>query len=114
MSGNLGIGVIAFGASAAKVLGMGAGTAPTTFPANMFQMWAEDIAAGNCAPHFATESGKVIKLYQQGNIASAKVDYGTGDLDTEAEIIAAINAANGKLNSVLTIIQNLGLMAAPA
>ena len=110
---NLVLGDAAPGTSAEKVFAISSGTAPSTFPADMAQMCVTDQAAGNAAFHFYTELGQIIKLYQQANIAAAKTDYGVGDLDSEAEIIAAINAANTKLNSILTILQNNGLMAAP-
>lgn len=48
---------------------------------------------------------------QASAIAAAKVDYTTGDLDTEAEIIAALNAANVKLNSALTALAGVGIIA---
>jgi len=38
--GNVGIGVTTFGTAAVKVLGLGDGTAPTTNPANMIQLYA--------------------------------------------------------------------------
>jgi hypothetical protein len=55
---NLSIGNIALGTSAAKVLGFEAGTAPTTAPANIGQMWVEDIngAAGYAGLHKMTET----------------------------------------------------------
>ena len=40
-SGNLGVGVTAFGTSAAKVIGMANATAPTTSPAGMGQLYVE-------------------------------------------------------------------------
>ncbi len=40
-SGNVGIGATAFGTSAAKVLGLGNATAPTTSPASMGQLYVE-------------------------------------------------------------------------
>jgi len=40
-SGNVGIGVTAFGTSAAKVIGMANATAPTTSPAGMGQLYVE-------------------------------------------------------------------------
>ena len=40
-SGNVGIGVSAFGTSAAKVLGLANATAPTTSPAGMGQLYVE-------------------------------------------------------------------------
>ena len=56
--GNVGLGITAFGTSAAKVLGIGTGTAPTTAPADMAQMWVEDInaAAGYAGLHKRTET----------------------------------------------------------
>jgi hypothetical protein len=40
-SGNVGVGVTAFGTAAAKVIGIANGTAPTTSPANMGQLYVE-------------------------------------------------------------------------
>jgi len=40
-SGNLGLGATAFGTSAAKVIGIANGTAPTTSPAGMGQLYVE-------------------------------------------------------------------------
>lgn len=41
----------------------------------------------------------------EAHIADAKTDYTTGDLDTEAEIISALNATNGKINSMLAVLE---------
>ena len=46
-SGNFLIGAAAAGTSAAKVIGIANGTAPTTSPANMVQLWAEDVSASS-------------------------------------------------------------------
>ena len=40
-SGNLGVGVTAFGTAAAKIIGIANGTAPTTSPAGMGQLYVE-------------------------------------------------------------------------
>jgi hypothetical protein len=45
--GNVGIGSSTFGTSAATVLGIGNGTAPSTSPANMVQLWAEDVSSSS-------------------------------------------------------------------
>lgn len=45
------------------------------------------------------------------HVADAKVTYTTGDLDAEAEIIAAFNTTNGKINSILAILEEFGLLA---
>lgn len=48
---------------------------------------------------------------QAATVAAAKVNYTTGDLDTEAEIITALNTTNGKLNSILTALKDKGFIA---
>ena len=48
---------------------------------------------------------------QQAHIADAKTDYTTGDLDTEAEIITALNATNTKINAILLMLETHGLTA---
>ena len=45
-------------------------------------------------------------------IADAKIDYATPDLDTEAEIIAALNTTNGKINSIIAALEGVGILAA--
>lgn len=99
-SGNVGIGTYVFGTNAKKVLSIASGTAPTTSPSDMFQMWSADQAAGNACPHFRTENGAVLKLYQQ-----AHIDDPSGGTTVDAEARTAIN-------SILDLLENLGLMDA--
>lgn len=63
-NGNVGIGTTIFGTSAAKVLGIGTGTAPTTAPADLAQMWVQDIngAAGYAGLHKLTETTNVVEI----------------------------------------------------
>ena len=44
-SGNVGISTATFGTSAAKVLGIANGTAPSSSPADMVQLYAEDVSS---------------------------------------------------------------------
>jgi hypothetical protein len=53
------------------VLFIESGTAPTTSPTDIIQMYSADIVAGNAAPHFRTENGVIIKLYQQTTAVAA-------------------------------------------
>lgn len=46
------------------------------------------------------------------NIVDAKADYDTGGLDNEAKIIAALNATNGAINSILAALIEFGIMEA--
>ena len=41
------------------------GTPPTTLAVDSIGFYSADIVAGNAAPHFRTENGSVIKLYQE-------------------------------------------------
>jgi hypothetical protein len=59
----------------------------------------------------ATTNGRLIDLTAQAHEADAKVDYTTGDLDSEAEIITAVNATNAKINAVLAKLETLQLFA---
>lgn len=45
--GNVGIGVTSFGTSAVSVIGIGNGTAPSSSPANMVQLYAEDVSSSS-------------------------------------------------------------------
>ena len=58
-SDNLGLRLETFGSSAAGVFGIGAGTAPTTSPADAVQLWAADrsAVAGKNSLHVRTEDG---------------------------------------------------------
>ena len=89
-------GQTSFGTSGVGVVAVAIGTAPSTSPADAFQMWGADITAGNAAPHFRTEGGAVIKLYQQANIVNA--DGSLADITT-------------KFNTLLGYLDNLGLTA---
>ena len=46
-NGNVGIGTTSFGATAASVLAIKNGTAPTSSPADMVQLYAEDVTASS-------------------------------------------------------------------
>lgn len=46
-SGNIGVGITSFGTSAAKVIAIGNGTAPSTSPADGVQLYAQDVAASS-------------------------------------------------------------------
>ena len=71
------------------------GTEPAAI-ADTVQMLAKDIVAGNSAPHFVTEAGPVIRLYQQAGIVDA--DGTLADITT-------------KFNTLLGVMENLRLLA---
>lgn len=95
--GNVGIGTPDQFGSGVGVIGIAnASAVPSTNPTDAFVMYSADIAAGNAAPHFRTELGKVIKLYQQAHIIDAN--------GTLADITT-------KFNTLLSYIENTGLLA---
>lgn len=57
--GNIGFNQLSFGTSALKVIAIGAGTAPTTSPADAIQMWVADTSsvAGKAGLHIRAEDG---------------------------------------------------------
>jgi len=112
--GNVGIGTVVFGTSITKGLGMGLGTAPTTFPADMAQQWVADIVAGNAAFHFGTEAGHIVKLFKGAALttqltsitatAPGTPDYAIADL-TQTTPFGFVSADEGQ--TVLKVILNL-------
>jgi hypothetical protein len=60
---------------------------PSTNITDSFQQYSADIVAGNAAPHFRTENGNIIKLYQQSSVGITTV------------------------GQLVTVLQNLGLLS---
>ncbi len=87
-NGNVGFNTTSFGTSAVKVLSFGSGTAPTTAPTDISQLWSEDInaEAGKAGLHMMSESG-TNKLVVVGTII--KTD--TGDPSQVHEGLMVIN-----------------------
>ena len=48
---------------------------------------------------------------QASNISDVTTDYSTGDLDTEAELIAAINANGTAINAIIAALEGVGILA---
>lgn len=64
-AGNVGIGTATFGSSAVRVLGLGDGTAPTSSPGSMVQLWSEGAEAKvrDGAGNVTTFSPHAFRLY---------------------------------------------------
>jgi len=105
--GNLGIGHSAFGTSATKTISVNSGTAPSTSPTDAFQLYSADITAGNAAPHFRTENGGIIKLYQQTTgVTSATYIGGAGTGLTDSDTFDGYTIAQ-----IVKALRNAGLLA---
>ena len=72
-SGNVGIGTGTFGTSAAGVLALKNGTAPTTGPADTVQIYSSDDAAGHTIPSFYCEGTNVLATGQADSASSVRV-----------------------------------------
>lgn len=70
---NVGIGTTAFGASAAKVLAVANGTAPTTAPVDTIQIYSSDDTAGNTIPSFFCEGSGVLQTGQADSVSATRV-----------------------------------------
>jgi hypothetical protein len=104
---NIGFGQTTFGTSATKTLAVGTGVAPTTSPADAFQMYSADITAGNAAAHFRTEGGAIIKLYQQTTgVAAATFAANSGTAVNDASTFDGYT-----LNQIVKALRNNGLLA---
>lgn len=107
-NGNMGLGVTGFGASAITVFGVKNGTAPSTSPVDLFQMYSADQVAGNACAHFRTENGAIIKLYKEAALTVA--DTGVVDSTYDATEAAVINNIRTRLNELETRLQAIGLL----
>jgi hypothetical protein len=107
LGGNFGIGGATFGTSATRTLAITSGTAPTTSPADRFQMYSNDVVAGNAAPHFRTENGAVIKLYQETTaVGNSTISIGGG-----SAVLDDTEFGGYTLRQVVKALQNQGILA---
>jgi hypothetical protein len=82
-------------------------SAPTgTTPTNAFVMYAEDITAGNSAPHFKTENADIIKLYKQTTGVSAGAYASVG-----GSAVSSNDTFGGySIGQIVDALKNLGLL----
>ena len=83
------------------------GTAPTTLVADTFGLYSADITAGNAAPHFRTENGSIVKLYQETtSITAATLNSNLGTILTDTDTFDGYT-----LKQVVKALRNLGILA---
>lgn len=105
---GVGVGTTSFGTNATKTLAMLNGVAPTTSPANIFQMYSDDIVAGNAAPHFRTEGGDIVKLFKAAALTAVDATAINATYDAVEE--AVLNNVRTRLNEIETLLQANGLL----
>jgi hypothetical protein len=97
----------ATGASAVATLVIGTGTAPTSSPSDLIQIYSADVVAGNAAPHFRTENGAVIKLYQETTaVGNSTISIGGG-----SAVLDDTEFGGYTLRQVVKALQNQGILA---
>jgi hypothetical protein len=82
-------------------------TNPTASVGDSYLQYSADITAGNAAPHFRTENGAVIKLYQQDNgVAAANYVSGIGSA------VTTLDAFDGyTIGQVVKALRNAGILS---
>jgi len=82
------------------------GTNPSASTTDAFRMYSADITAGNAAPHFRTEGGAVIKLYQlTPAIAVAARLGGGGTTVTDTDTFGGY-----KIGQIVEALQKVGIL----
>jgi hypothetical protein len=83
------------------------GTAPASNISDAFQFYSADIVAGNAAPHFRTENGNVVKIYQETtSVPSATFIQNSGSRVDEVSTFDGYTIAQ-----VVRALRNQGLLA---
>jgi hypothetical protein len=85
-------------------------TAPSTNVADRHYYYSDDIVAGNAAPHFRTENGNIVKIYQETTGVASSVLVPGGGPGTD--FIMSNSTFDGyTLQQVVKALRNLGILA---
>lgn len=79
-----------------------AGAARTTIIGGEFDKGVDDAGTGTL----------LFTGTEQAHLEDLKVNYTTGDLDSEAEVVSAINTTNTAINAIITTLETIGFHAA--
>jgi hypothetical protein len=96
-----------FEAAATNTFTIHNGTAPITNIADAFQQYSADIVAGNAAPHFRTENGAIVKVYQETTgVGASTLVTGLGTPLTDTDTFDGYT-----LKQIVKALRNQGLLA---
>jgi hypothetical protein len=94
-------------ANATRTIQQMTGVAPTTSVADGFQQYSADITAGNAAPHFRTENGAIVKVYQETTgVGASTLVTGVGTPLTDTDTFDGYT-----LKQIVKALRNQGLLA---
>ena len=80
---------------------------PSTSTVDRFILYSADIIAGNAAPHFRTENGAIVKVYQETTAVGASTLVGGGGTTlTDTDIFDGYT-----LKQIVKALRNQGLLA---
>ena len=81
-------------------------TSPTTSATDAYKQYSADVTAGNAAPHFRTENGAVIKLYQETTaVGNAIFSQGGGNAVLDDSTFAGYT-----IRQVVQALRNQGIL----
>jgi hypothetical protein len=82
-------------------------TTPTTNETDGYRQYSADVVAGNAAPHFRTENGAVIKLYQETTaVGNSTISVGGG-----SAVLDDTQFGGYTLRQVVQALRNQGILA---
>jgi hypothetical protein len=82
-------------------------TAPSATPTDGFVQYSADITAGNAAPHFRTENGAIVKVYQETTgVGASTLVTGVGTPLTDTDTFDGYT-----LKQIVKALRNQGLLA---
>lgn len=84
-----------------------------TYEPGLYRLQDGNVLVVTAAGELRVETGGKVTANgtQASAVTDAKTNYTTGDLDTEAKIIAAFNATNTKINAILAALRGVGVIA---
>ncbi len=95
-----------FDTEGTNVINIANGTAPATDNADAFRFYSADQVAGNAVPHFRTENGAVVKIYQETTaVGDATLASGSGTPLTDTDTFDGYT-----LKQIVKALRNLGLL----
>ena len=93
--------------SATNTFTIHSGTAPVANITDAYQQYSADITAGNAAPHFRTENGAIVKVYQETTaVGAATLVGGGGTTLTDTDTFDGYT-----LKQIVKALRNQGLLA---
>jgi hypothetical protein len=107
ISSNLLVGASTIGTSATNTIAVVNGTAPSSSATDIFHLYSQDVTSGNAAPHFRTENGAIIKLYQETtSVGNAIFSQGGGN-----SVLDDSTFDGYTLRQIVKALRNQGILA---